>query len=106
MLETAKKRLHAQAFTTTIATADSTDEKRGLMCETTFIRKENGEMNIDYTYVNPVLRGQGVQSGSHSKGFLTIQRELLCFHLRLMAFIEHRCIIHSLKRTGDWWKEK
>ena len=38
----------------------STDEKGELMCEATFIRKENGEMNIDYTYVNPVLRGQGV----------------------------------------------
>ena len=38
----------------------STDEKGELMCETTFIRKENGEMDIDYTYVNLVLRGQGV----------------------------------------------
>lgn len=38
----------------------STDEKGELMGETTFIRKENGEMDIDHTYVNPVLRGQGV----------------------------------------------
>ena len=37
-----------------------TDEEGELMCETTFIRKENGEMDIDHTYVNPVLRGQGV----------------------------------------------
>ena len=38
----------------------STDEKGELMCKTTFIRKGNWEMDIDYTYVNPVLRGQGV----------------------------------------------
>lgn len=38
----------------------STDEKGELMCEATFIRKENGEMDIDHTYVNSVLRGQGV----------------------------------------------
>lgn len=38
----------------------STDEKGELMAETTFCRKENGEMDIDYTYVNPVLRGHGV----------------------------------------------
>ncbi|SPF56668.1 Acetyltransferase [Candidatus Desulfosporosinus infrequens] len=38
----------------------STDEKDELMCEATFIRKENGEMDIDHTYVNPVLRGKGV----------------------------------------------
>lgn len=38
----------------------STDEKGELMCETTFIRKENGEMDIDHTYVNSVLRGKGV----------------------------------------------
>jgi len=38
----------------------STDEKGELMAETTFSRKENGEMNIDYTYVHPVLRGEGV----------------------------------------------
>ena len=37
----------------------STNENGELMCETTFIRKGNGDMNIDYTYVNPVLRGQG-----------------------------------------------
>ena len=31
-----------------------------LMAETTFIRNGNGEINIDHTYVNPALRGQGV----------------------------------------------
>lgn len=36
------------------------DEKGELMAETTFKRKENGEIDIDHTYVNPVLRGQGV----------------------------------------------
>ncbi|AET69152.1 putative acetyltransferase [Desulfosporosinus orientis DSM 765] len=36
-----------------------TDEKGELMCEATFVRKENGEMNIDHTYVNHDLRGQG-----------------------------------------------
>ena len=38
----------------------STDEKGELMCETTFVRKENGDLNIDHTYVNPILRGQGM----------------------------------------------
>ncbi|KJR45954.1 hypothetical protein UF75_3666 [Desulfosporosinus sp. I2] len=38
----------------------STDENGELMCETTFIRKENGDVDIDHTYVNPVLRGKGV----------------------------------------------
>lgn len=38
----------------------ATDEKGELMCETTFVSKENGELNIDHTYVNPILRGQGV----------------------------------------------
>lgn len=38
----------------------SIDEKGELMCEATFIRKENGELDIDHTYVNPILRGQGV----------------------------------------------
>ena len=37
-----------------------TDEKGDLMCETTFIRKESGVVDIDHTYVNPILRGQGV----------------------------------------------
>jgi len=37
----------------------STDEKGELMCEATFIRKENGEMEIYHTYVNPILRGEG-----------------------------------------------
>ena len=38
----------------------STDEKGELMAETTLVRKENGEIDIDHTYVNPILRGQGV----------------------------------------------
>ncbi|MFA6807855.1 MAG: GNAT family N-acetyltransferase [Eubacteriales bacterium] len=38
----------------------STDEKGELMCETIFVRKENGEVDIDHTYVNPILRGQGM----------------------------------------------
>lgn len=37
-----------------------TDDKGELMCETTFIRKENGELDLDHTYVNPILRGQGM----------------------------------------------
>ncbi|MGI6485419.1 MAG: N-acetyltransferase [Thermoanaerobacterales bacterium] len=37
----------------------STDEKGELMAETTFVFKENGEVNIDHTYVNPILRGKG-----------------------------------------------
>lgn len=35
------------------------DEKGELMCETTFNYRNNGEVNINHTYVNPVLRGQG-----------------------------------------------
>ena len=38
----------------------SVDEKGELIAETTFIRKENGEIDIDHTYVSPALRGQGV----------------------------------------------
>jgi predicted GNAT family acetyltransferase len=38
----------------------SLDENSELMAETTFIKKGNGELVIDHTYVNPVLRGQGV----------------------------------------------
>lgn len=37
-----------------------TDEQGELMCEATFVRKDNGEVDINHTYVNPVLRGQGV----------------------------------------------
>jgi len=37
-----------------------TDEKGELMCETTFVCKGNGELDIDHTYVNPILRGQGM----------------------------------------------
>ena len=36
------------------------DENNELMAETTFVFKENGEINIDHTYVNPVLRGKGM----------------------------------------------
>jgi len=36
------------------------DEKGELMAEATFVLKKNGEVDIDHTYVNPVLRGQGV----------------------------------------------
>lgn len=38
----------------------SNNEKGELMAETTFVHKENGEIDINHTYVNPVLRGQGV----------------------------------------------
>lgn len=38
----------------------SVDEKGDLMAETTFIHKKNGEIDIAHTYVNPVLRGQGM----------------------------------------------
>lgn len=38
----------------------SEDEKGELMAETTFDYKDNGEINIDHTYVNPILRGHGV----------------------------------------------
>jgi len=35
------------------------DEKGELMCEATFNYRKNGEVNINHTYVNPLLRGQG-----------------------------------------------
>lgn len=35
-------------------------ENGEIMCEATYIHKENGEMDIDHTYVNPILRGQGI----------------------------------------------
>jgi predicted GNAT family acetyltransferase len=38
----------------------SVNENNEIMAEATFIYKENGEVNINRTYVNPVLRGQGV----------------------------------------------
>lgn len=38
----------------------SVDESNELMAETTFIFKENGEVDIDHTYVSPLLRGQGI----------------------------------------------
>ncbi|HOP10902.1 MAG TPA: GNAT family N-acetyltransferase [Oscillospiraceae bacterium] len=38
----------------------SVGENDELMAEATFVFKKNGEVDIDHTYVNPVLRGQGV----------------------------------------------
>ncbi|HQI78412.1 MAG TPA: GNAT family N-acetyltransferase [Petrotogaceae bacterium] len=38
----------------------SVDENNELLAEATFEFKENGEVDINHTYVNPVLRGQGV----------------------------------------------
>lgn len=38
----------------------SLGENNELMAEATLIKKVNGEINIDHTYVNPALRGQGV----------------------------------------------
>jgi len=38
----------------------SIDENNGLLAETTFSFLENGEVDIDHTYVNPSLRGKGV----------------------------------------------
>jgi predicted GNAT family acetyltransferase len=38
----------------------SVDENNELLAETTFVLKENGEMDITHTYVKPALRGQGV----------------------------------------------
>jgi predicted GNAT family acetyltransferase len=38
----------------------STDDQGTLMAETTFVRLPNGEIDIDSTYVNSSLRGQGV----------------------------------------------
>lgn len=38
----------------------STNENNELEAETTYIFKENGEIIIDHTFVNPALRGQNV----------------------------------------------
>lgn len=38
----------------------SVDENNELAAETTFVHQANGEVNVDYTYVNPMLRGQGI----------------------------------------------
>lgn len=38
----------------------SVNENNELMAETTYVLKENGEVDINHTYVNPQLRGQGV----------------------------------------------
>lgn len=37
----------------------SLDEKNELLAETTYVLKENGEIDIDDTYVSPSLRGKG-----------------------------------------------
>lgn len=38
----------------------SCNEKGELMAEATYVAKGNGEIDINHTYVNPILRGQGV----------------------------------------------
>jgi predicted GNAT family acetyltransferase len=38
----------------------STNENGELMAEATYSIKENGEADINHSYVNPVLRGQGI----------------------------------------------
>jgi len=38
----------------------SLDEKGGLLAEANYSGKENGEIDIEHIYVNPILRGQGV----------------------------------------------
>lgn len=38
----------------------SVNEAGELMAEATYVLKENGEIDIDHTFVNPILRGQGV----------------------------------------------
>jgi predicted GNAT family acetyltransferase len=37
-----------------------TNEKGEVMAETTYVYTDNGAVDIDHTYVNPLLRGQGV----------------------------------------------
>lgn len=37
----------------------STDENGEVLAEATYVQQANGEVDIDYTYVSPVLRGQG-----------------------------------------------
>ncbi len=38
----------------------SEDEKGELMAEATYVVTANGDINIDHTYVNSCLRGQGI----------------------------------------------
>ena len=38
----------------------ATDEKGGLMCEATYTRTASGSLNIEHTFVDPGLRGQGI----------------------------------------------
>ena len=35
-------------------------KRGGLLAEATYSGKENGEIDIEHIYVNPILRGQGV----------------------------------------------
>ncbi len=37
----------------------SVNENNELMAEITFVYKANGEVDINHTYVNPILRGKG-----------------------------------------------
>jgi predicted GNAT family acetyltransferase len=36
------------------------DENKEVLAEATYVHTSNGEVDIDHTYVSPVLRGQGV----------------------------------------------
>lgn len=38
----------------------SVDENNELLAETTFVFKDNGDVDINRTYVHPKLRGQGI----------------------------------------------
>lgn len=38
----------------------SLDENNELLAETTFVLKDNKEVVINHTYVNPILRGKGI----------------------------------------------
>lgn len=40
----------------------STDENGDVLAETTYIKKTNGEVDIDHTFVHSSLRGQGIAS--------------------------------------------
>lgn len=38
----------------------SFDEQGEVLVETTYVTKTDGEVDIDYTYVKPALRGRGI----------------------------------------------
>lgn len=38
----------------------SINENKEVMAEATFVSTKDNEVNINHTYVNPVLRGQGI----------------------------------------------